>query len=522
MGPRAPTATSSTSRFQVNVSVPMQPSVLLPKPTPGQLAMQKTARLEKAEAVALRSSTFNPDEAYQFIRSAGRQRGATQLRNKTAKVPVVTSLTSAERPQSPSAHSASRRGSLSARASVGRAALPSRRDPITSDIGRLCSMMHSAQSCSLDEPPVSSARVSCSMTPAEWTSKTSRGTYLPTTDEKCCVVGEDGIDSYAALGDEPPLPAYLPQDAQRARVNTSCRSCMEAGSGLHGELGARTEVSREPAIWWRETSIRRDAAMRGVAISAPTSRASSARSASNRAIDRCVCQNDSNTTTQMTPRQSFAADLPSASSTASGFRSDTLRFTLAVAEELDGAERAANGRPTAEVARACIRLLREMASVVSPDVEPIIHRLTVALSRCIFSHKADAMSAFGWSSSSHDSHRSTITQGTNFSEDSAGDAADGKDGTRRLPFFVIAERLEDSIQALRDEHGAVARRLDAQAEESSALEETLESAREQLRRKTAAIDSLVKEQAIIRGDLERTREMAAKWELRCASKTTPL
>lgn len=122
------------------------------------------------------------------------------------------------------------------------------------------------------------------------------------------------------------------------------------------------------------------------------------------------------------------------------------------------------------------------------------------------------MSAFGWSSSSHDSHRSTITQGealvfrswqqpnhalsapcgsyffectspvgTNFSEDSAGDAADGKDGTRRLPFFVIAERLEDSIQALRDEHGAVARRLDAQAEESSALEETLESAREQLR-----------------------------------------
>jgi hypothetical protein len=51
----------------------------------------------------------------------------------------------------------------------------------------------------------------------------------------------------------------------------------------------------------------------------------------------------------------------------------------------------------------------------------------------------------------------------------------------RLPYFAVADRLEDSIRALRNEHAAVSRRLDAQAEECGVMQEAIDAARVQLR-----------------------------------------
>lgn len=253
------------------------------------------------------------------------------------------------------------------------------------------------------------------------------------------------------------------------------------------------------------------------------------------------------------------------------------------------------------MARAAIQLLGELARIVPPAATPLVSRLNLALCRCLFSNEHDGLATGGLAGSQaartappgppHDSGAATHAP-----------TAHAPDVSCCVPYFAVADRLEDSIRALRNEHSAVSRRLDAQAEECGVLGETLESARAQLRcaarppssspetalpstapmpppvllhdpldppalpndyhrstpsfplprcrqvgtprapspslsggfatfvhshppaihrRKTEAIDNLIKEQEAMRASLEKTRELAAKWELRCAPAACP-
>lgn len=253
------------------------------------------------------------------------------------------------------------------------------------------------------------------------------------------------------------------------------------------------------------------------------------------------------------------------------------------------------------MARAAIQLLGELVRIVPPAATPLVSRLNLALCRCLFSNEHDGLATGGLAGSQaartappgppHDSGAATHAP-----------TAHAPDVSCCVPYFAVADRLEDSIRALRNEHSAVSRRLDAQAEECGVLGETLESARAQLRcaarppssspetalpstapmpppvllhdpldppalpndyhrstpsfplprcrqvgtprapspslsggfatfvhshppaihrRKTEAIDNLIKEQEAMRESLEKTRELAAKWELRCVPAACP-
>ena len=139
----------------------------------------------------------------------------------------------------------------------------------------------------------------------------------------------------------------------------------------------------------------------------------------------------------------------------STFQSSALRLAVTVAEQLDSAERAAAGAPSARSVAICLHLLEEMTPLMGP-LETVALRLTAALRRCLLS----------------DRHYSL----------------DGQHAEQPLTYFELVSRLEEDLAQARRGAAAAQAQLRLGGDEKDALELELQEANQALRTQREEMD----------------------------------
>ena len=132
----------------------------------------------------------------------------------------------------------------------------------------------------------------------------------------------------------------------------------------------------------------------------------------------------------------------------SSFQSSALRLAVTVAEQLDSAERAAAGAPSARSVAICLHLLEEMTPLMGP-LETVALRLTAALRRCLLS----------------DRHYSL----------------DGQHAEQPLTYFELVSRLEEDLAKARREADAARAEVRLGGDEVAELQRELQEAQAALR-----------------------------------------
>jgi hypothetical protein len=242
--------------------------------------------------------------------------------------------------------------------------LPVSRQAFSADAARLGALVHPTEGAWADPLGESSSQAS----PAAGGEDGWRSAQVYRDGDEPQQARRRGHGSPAVAADSP-LPSSLPPGAQRARVNGSPRR-LSGGGSIHDWDGGFREPAPAPSspqVWRRESSARRDANMRALPHGSPSPRGGNGLGA-----------------TPLLPAHEPPAHWPALETPGHGdlrmeahepgqsyFRSETLRFAVAVAEELDRAEEEANGRPTVEVsARRAGSWLRgeERQDVASQEV----------------------------------------------------------------------------------------------------------------------------------------------------------
>ena len=132
----------------------------------------------------------------------------------------------------------------------------------------------------------------------------------------------------------------------------------------------------------------------------------------------------------------------------STFQSSALRLAVTVAEQLDSAERAAAGAPSARSVAICLHLLEEMTPLMGP-LEVVALRLTAALRRCLLS----------------DRHYSL----------------DGQHAEQPLTYFELVSRLEEDLAKARREADAARAEVRLGGDEVAELQRELQETQAALR-----------------------------------------
>lgn len=167
----------------------------------------------------------------------------------------------------------------------------------------------------------------------------------------------------------------------------------------------------------------------------------------------------------------------------SEFASVAVRFAVRIAERLDAAERKAEGRPTVESCYACLDMLRELCPLLGP-LEPVLGRLLRSLELCLLSQELCDKPP---SECAHERPAGALR------------------GIGKLPFFVLAQRLDEAALALRDEHDAARVKCEEQQADLVQLEEAMRAAKLQLQQKTAVIDKLIADHTQISEELREVK-----------------
>ena len=132
----------------------------------------------------------------------------------------------------------------------------------------------------------------------------------------------------------------------------------------------------------------------------------------------------------------------------STFQSSALRLAVTVAEQLDTAERAAAGAPSARSVAICLHLLEEITPLMGP-LEAVAQRLTAALRRCLLSERHYSL--------------------------------DAQQAEQPLTYFELVTRLEEELATARKEAEAARAEVRLGGDEVAELQRELQEARAAVR-----------------------------------------
>ena len=133
---------------------------------------------------------------------------------------------------------------------------------------------------------------------------------------------------------------------------------------------------------------------------------------------------------------------------ASTFQSSALRLAVTVAEQLDTAERAAAGAPSARSVATCLHLLEEITPLMGP-LEAVAQRLSAALRRCLLSERHYSL--------------------------------DAQQAEQPLTYFELVSRLEEDLAKARKEAEAARAEVRLGGDEVAELQRELQEAQAAVR-----------------------------------------
>lgn len=235
------------------------------------------------------------------------------------------------------------------------------------------------------------------------------------------------------------------------------------------------------------------------------------------------------------------------------FHSPAVRFAVALAESLEGADARRTGAPSVEGCLTCLATLRSMVPLLGP-LGPVLQTVHDALGLCVLSEEssaeglvagfdeaaaaakaeptwptavaladgqwpanasAAAAAATRLTSSSSNAASAALAVPTS-SEAGSGVGPTAPLGARfpggaavkgqRVPYFLLVRKLEEERVLLRQERDRALDEVVRGSEDLTNLDEQLSTAREQLHAKTKTIDKLVREHNALEAELKGVRE----------------